>query len=459
MDLPRALERIAELEQLVASLTQQLATAHARIATLEAERRQFDERMAELERAAARQAAPFRRPEQRKIPPAQQKRPGRKPGHPGFSRAVPLTIDEEIEVTLPNCPRCGGKLRGCEPLVQVIEEIPPLRPHVVRLTTWQGQCRHCGPVHSTHSLQTSRAGGAAGVQLGPRAQGLAVLLNKHLGLTMRKTCAVLHRLAGLRVTAGGVAQLLARVARRVVPSYQELLEQLRGSPAVFADETSWWVNGPKWWLWVFTNPNTTVYRVEQRRNAEVVNNTLGDYAGMLVSDCLNSYDSLDCRKHKCVAHHLRAIRQARDRPDTPDPSYLDHWQSLFKTVCVWHRLRATLPVEMFDIGKQGLASTCARLLAQEVTQPGDVAVRNRLLKQQPHLLGCLQEPAAEPTNNRAERALRPAVIARKLSCGNKTLAGKQTWEILASLTQTCAQRGQDFITWLTPKLQLASVVG
>jgi transposase len=95
------------------------------------------------------------------------------------------------------------------------------------------------------------------------------------------------------------------------------------------------------------------------------------------------------------------------------------------------------------------------LLSQAVSQPGDAAVRNRLSKQRPHLLTCLYDPAVEPTNDRAERALRPAVIARKLSSGNKTEAGRDCWQILASLAATCHQRAEDFVTYLPNHLPLS----
>ena len=74
------------------------------------------------------------------------------------------------------------------------------------------------------------------------------------------------------------------------------------------------------------------------------------------------------------------------------------------------------------------------------------------------MLGCLFDPAAEPTNNRAERSLRPAVIARKVSCGNKTESGKSAWQRLTSLAETCAQRGHDFATWLASCLPLNAAV-
>jgi transposase len=451
---------VSQLREENARLRQQLAEALERIAQLEQENSRLQQRLDELERESARQAAPFRRGEAKKVPPGERKRPGRKPGHPGAYRQRPAHVDEEIEVPLEACPCCGGPLQDRRPLVQYIEEIPPLRPKVVRLTTWQAACASCGQVQSVHPLKTSVAGGAAEVQLGPRALALAAFLNKHHGLTMRKTCAVLKKLFGLSLTPGGLSQALDRAAEKVWPSYEALREQLRGSPAVFADETSWWVGGSGWWLWTFTNPQATLYVVDESRGAEVVREVLGDdFQGMLVSDCLASYDPLMCRKHKCIAHHLRAIAKARERPDTKDRSYLDHWRGLFKTVGYLYGLRGILTPEDFAAKRAHVEQTCRELLNQVVTQPGDVAVQKRLLKHWPHLLGCLYEPAAEPTNNRAERQLRPAVIARKLSCGNKTQRGKRTWQALASLAATCQQTARDFLDFLVARLPLAPQLG
>ena len=150
--------------------------------------------------------------------------------------------------------------------------------------------------------------------------------------------------------------------------------------------------------------------------------------------------------------------RARDRPDTPDGSYLQQWKWLFKAVVALWKARPKMTEAAFVQERARIEACCQRLLAEPVTQPGDVAVQNRLLKQWPHLLGCLDEPAAEPTNNRAERSLRGAVIARKLSCGNRTERGKRTWDS-ASLAATCQQNADDFIDWLAPQLSLAPHVG
>lgn len=437
-----------------------IAELQSRLVELEAENERLRQRVAELEQAVARQAAPFRRRESKKVAPEQQRRPGRPPGHPGTRRAIPAHIDEELAVPLPECPHCGGPVSGLEPVVQYLEELPVPRVHVTKLTTYRGECPRCGEVRSTHPRQVSTAGGAAEVMLGARAQAVATALKVEQGLTARRACAVLKEVCGLSLSPGGLTQLTARIAGKVQPLYDGLIDRLRGRRAVFADETSWYVGRPGWWLWVFTTPEETVYHVDDSRGSAVVREMLGDdFAGMLVSDCLSSYDPPACAKHKCLAHHLRAIAQARARPDTPDPRYLDQWRRLFAAVHAQWKAREALSADRFAELRQRLEDWCARLLHQPVTQPGDVAVQNRLLKQWRHLLGCLEEPAAEPTNNRAERALRPAVIARKLSCGNKTEAGRTTWQTLTSLAATCRQQRESFIDYLAPRLPLLTGAG
>lgn len=449
---------IAQLQKEVRELREQLGQALQRAERAEDENARLKQRLQELEREAARQAAPFRRRERKKVQPDQKKRPGRKPGHAGASRRVPDRVDEEIVVPLEGCPHCRGPLENRAPLMQYIEDLPPVEPHITRLITWSGECPRCGEVRSTHPLQTSLGQGAAGVQLGPRALAVATMLNKQLGLPMRKTCLVLKRLCGLSITPGGLSQALGRVAGKVQAEYGQLAERVRTSKAVFADETSWWVGGPGWWLWVFTTPEgVTLYRVEDQRGPQVVERVLGDdFAGILVSDCLSSYDRAAYRKHKCIAHHLQAISKARERPDTPDPAYLDEWSTLFQQVITLYHERDRYSPGQFAEERSRVSAWVDRLLDHPCTQSGDVAVQNRLLKQHAHLLGCLEDTAAEPTNNRAERALRPAVIARKLSCGNKTDAGRRCWQILTSLAATSTGLATDFVEFLAARLPLAT---
>jgi len=244
-------KRLKDLAKDVRALKAKVRRQDKRIDELVAENTALREQLEQARRQAARQAAPFRRRDKKKTSDDQKKPPGRKDGHKGHCRKVPDHIDEQVEVPLDGCPKCGGQVDNVHRIEQFIEEIPPVRPRVVRLVTYEADCRRCGVVHSSHPLQTSRGRGAAKVQLGPRALAIAVALNKHLGLTMRKTCRVLKQVFSLRLTPGGLSQASDRVADRLADEYEQLVQDIRGSPAVNADETSWWVGGPGYWLWVF----------------------------------------------------------------------------------------------------------------------------------------------------------------------------------------------------------------
>jgi transposase len=456
---------IGELYLLIDELWERLDGQQQRIdeltaqnARLTEENKQLKVQLEQARTEAARQAAPFRRPERKKVPQDKQKRPGRPVGHPGVNRPVPNHVDEFISVPLEACPHCGGPVADCLPLDQYIEEIPPVRPKVIKLTTYQGHCGQCGDVASTHPLKTGKGYLASKVHLGPRALALAATLNKQHGLSMRKTCRVLGDLCGLKLSAGGLSQALDRLADRLKPDYQGLFVDLRAGPATYVDETSWWVGGPGHWLWVFTSPTTTLYQVEKRRTAAVVTEVLTpNYPGVLVSDCLNIYDTVPFeRKHKCIAHHQKAIREQLDSPELRDRTYLENWRTFFRDVSAlwkhWHQLME----EDRNVAREALSKRRNDLLYRvELTQPQDKKIRNRLQKQKPFLLTCLNRPdAVEPTNNRAERALRPAVIARKVSCGNKTERGKRTWQVLTSLLATWWQRGQEAVAQLATRAGL-----
>ena len=445
----------ARWEEERAALLAEIRMLSGEVARLESENNRLRKQLAETERKKARQAGPFRRHAKNKVAEQDRKQPGRQPGHPGANRQVPEQIDEQVEAPLCGCPQCGGAVDKVRAVEQYIQELPKIQPVTTKVTTYVGQCAQCGEVRSTHPLQTSTAEGAAKVQVGPRVLAWAAELNKRLGLSMRKTCSLFERLLGLTLTPGGLSQALDRVAQRCRGEYYRIFDQVRESPAVYADETSWWVGEAGWWLWTFTTPQATLYRVEQSRGKGIVRKTLGrDFPGVLVTDCGRMYDEIQCRKHKCIAHHLQAIKRARDLQDSP--FYLDEWVEFFRRVIALWKERPQLPPPEFESRRADLEQQRDELLQRKLRWKGDQAVQKRLQRQKAHLLTCLQDPHVEPTNNRAERSLRPAVIARKLSCGNRTILGKQTWEIIHTLAVTCHQKAQPLIDYLTPKLQLAA---
>jgi transposase len=448
--------QVVESQQLVVELRFQLAQSQSQLLLAQAQLKQSQSELAlaqsqlaqalkrieELERSSHRQSAPFRRKKK-----GGTGQPGRKPGFRGTYRRPPPQIDHEVEVPLEirTCPDCQSPLDR-RPLTQLIEEIPPIRPEVTRLTTWHATCPCCQKQwHSEHELQVSSAQGAAGVHLGPRATALATILKSHFGLPLGRVAGVLERGFGLSISRGGLSHLLHRMAKKAQPAYEELLEKIRGSRAVHADETSWYVGQPKYWLWVFTTPQYTLYHVDESRGRAVAEKILGsNFPGVLITDCAAAYAHLPYKQHKCIPHHLRRLSEFREREDTLDTTYLDTCEQFWKQVIALSQARLHMDVEEYAAEYRSLKARLEILLTQPVQQIGDRKFQTRMKNAQPHLLGCL-EHHVEASNNRAERAIRPAVIARKLSCGNKTAHGAQTWEILVSHCTTLYQQGQDLV--------------
>jgi hypothetical protein len=425
---------------------------------LKARLNQLEEELAAAKKAGARQAAPFRRRERLKKPEEEKKKPGQKEGHQGHYREAPSEIDETVEVPLPCCPHCQAELHQVSPLEQVIEELPEFRPQRYKIVTYQGVCPEHGLVRSTHPLQTSTAVGAAGTHLGPRAQATAVALSHRTGMSVRKVCETLRTFFGLSLSPGGLSQILQRTSNYTVGWYDQIVDQIRHSKAVFADETSWYVGQPGWWLWDFTTHDATLYVVDESRGSDVVHEVLGDFDGILVSDCLATYNPIDCRKHKCIAHHLRALKEQEERLEKRGVQslYLMMWKLHLKDVITTWNDHARMSPEVWTAKVKQLERGVDNLLDQSPPEPEEVRFRERLRRQRPHLLGCLHDTAAEPTNNLAERDLRPAIISRKISCGNKTVRGKTAWERLRSISVTAAKQSMSLVDSLAPYLTLES---
>jgi len=440
-----AYERIIDLSIQNAQLRRQLEQKEAALQQSQALVQRLHEQMEELERGAHRQAAPFRREEKERNPnPA---RPGRKPGHVGAYRPKPDHIDQRIHEPLEGCPHCQGPLQDKRQLTQYIEEIPVVRPHVTELITEEGWCPRCQQeVYSTHPLQTGRAEGAAQVQLGPRALALATDLSRDKGLSMRKTVAVLQGHFGLKLTPGGLALALQRVGRRAAPEYEKMPALLQSSAVVHADETGWWVGEPGWYLHVFATPTLTYYVVIDSRAGAVALAVLGDqFAGTLVSDCLNIYDDLNSSQQKCYSHHLKAVSVACQLHPQQGEGYLLQIQALLRTAICLKALQDSAEVHHFQLCVDQLKARAQALLEAPRADVQEEKVRRRLWKQRDHLFTFLERAEVPATNNLAERQLRPGVIARKISCGNKTPKGALAWARVSSLAATCRQKGESFL--------------
>ena len=413
---------------------------------LKRENEQLKKELAATRRAGKRQAAPFSKGAPKPNPRPAGRRAGRRHGRHGHRRA-PASIDEVIDVPLPNvCLHCGGGVAETRVAIQIQEDLPVVRPHVRRFDVHVGCCCRCGcRVQGRHPLQTTDALGAASTHLGPHAVALIVLLNKQLGLSHGKIAVLLRDWFGLPVRPSAVTHALHRAARQAAPTYEALREQVRGSPVVSPDETSWKVAGELWWLWAFATATTVVYAIQHGRGFDEAAAVLGaDFEGVLVRDGWAPYRQFEQAGHQtCLAHLIRRcceIAEAHPRAGWPR-----RVKSILQdAVDVRDRLATG------EISAHGAAIARGQLTSQLLElldAPGGLADCHRLAAhltiELPALFSFLFDPTVDATNWRAEQALRPAVVNRKVSGGNRSQRGAGTQQILSSLVQTVRLRGLD----------------
>ncbi|MCY3820115.1 MAG: IS66 family transposase [Gammaproteobacteria bacterium] len=399
--------------------------------------------LAAARRAGKRQAAPFAKDR----PQGRGRRPGRRAGalygrH--ARRPRPERVDQVLEAPVPTaCPDCGGSVEVTRVASQYQEEIPKVRPVVRRFDIEVGHCSQCQRrVQGRHALQTSDALGAAGVQLGPGVVALVVELHTEMGVPLAKVARVLRTTFGLQVTPGGLAHLLHRMARDAAPTYRALCEQVRNAPAVTPDETGWRVGADSHWLWAFVTPETTVYAICPGRGFADATTVLGaDFAGVLVRDGWVSYRCYRAALHQtCLNHLLQRCKELQE--DHPDSFWAEQVQAVLQTgLAVRDRCNAG------ELSEHGLASVRGRLVARlgrlvDAPPPLDDAERfaGHLATEFDAVFLFLWDLTVDATNWRAEQAIRPAVVTRKVCGGNRTRHGADTQQVLASVVRTARQR-------------------
>jgi len=416
-----------------------------RVAELEAALKQLQEQLEAARRAGKRQATPFSKGKPKDRP----KKPGRKPGHAAAHRAPPDHVDRIEEAPLPpTCPKCGGAVLEDEVQVQYQVDIPRPIPTVVRqFNVHVGHCECCQRrFQGRHPDQTSDALGAAAVQIGPHALGLAAEMKHGLGVSYGKVARLLETSFGLTLDRSTVARADGRLANKLQPTYHRLILRLRRSEVVHADETGWKVAGHNAWLWVFTNDSLTVYVIDPTRAHEVVERILGeDFAGVLGCDCFLAYDALDYTQSKCAGHLLRRCAEISASKSGRAVRFSQQVARLLRAAITLKPRRAQMSAHGYAVACGRLEAALDRLLAGQYTDPDNARLAKLLRKQREHLLTCLYVEGVAPTNNAAEREIRPAVIIRKTNGCNRSEAGAHTHSILASVIRTCQKHGRDFV--------------
>lgn len=380
-----------------------------------------------------------------------KKKPGRRKGHRGISRMKPDHVDETVNLPMSECPGCGAGLGApFDVREHTQEDIVIVKKKVTTYFRYRYRCACCGKIVKAPPA----VGEMPGARIGPLAIAWSVMLKQVLGLSFGKTARVLEELCGLRVTAGALAQAAQRVATRLQPEMDTLRNAIRGSPVVNVDETGWRVGGDNWWLWAFVTKKLTLYRMAHSRGSKIILEELGeDYGGIVTADFFSAYNKLTCEQQKCLVHMLRELRDVAKKNKSAE---FATFRKLLKRIIA----DAMRLVARDDFDDDTYERRMLRILDRthvmgeaEYTDADCRRLAKRLRTHGGNMFTFLFHPGeVEPHNNRAERAIRPAVVIRKMSGGSRTPAGASATADLMSLASTCDLNGHNFVSYLLKAL-------
>jgi transposase len=382
-------------------------------------------------------------------PPVPKKRGGLF-GHIGWFRRKPERIDKTVELKICECPECGSKdLSECEKTEEhVQEDIILPRIEATRYRRHYYYCKSCKKVVSLKgSSELIRS------RIGPTAKSLAVFLRYAVKISERDVKALFEKAFGLRISASSIAGFRTKLKEEALPLYEKLLEMLRKGRFIHADETGWKVDGDNYWLWKFSNKKVSLSHIDPSRGQTVVANVIGDkYDGVIISDFLSAYNKIDAKaKQRCLVHILRDLRKV-----------MECWHDDMEVMGYCLRLKKILTdaMELHNEYKNKRRDESYRKRRESLkTSLDDFAFPNpnkrilarfvkRLERHKNEMLTFLYERGIDYHNNHAEQQIRPDVIFRKITFGNRSLVGAQNHSVIMSILQTAKLNGIDPLTTL-----------
>lgn len=437
---------LAELRRELKLIREENAKLRAENATLREENTALRNALDEARRAGKRQAGPF----SRNNPNPNPKKPGRKGGSEygaASRRPPPDRIDRTVEVPCPLWCSCGAEVKLEGVVRQFQTDIPPVEPLTTEYVIQFGRCTKCGlRVQGRDPGQTSDATGAVGgVQIGPRTIALAAQLNKACGLSYERINELFAQVFGLLVSRSALARAMLRLGWKSEATYQHLIEVLRKSPIVYPDETGWRVGGAKAWLWAMTTVTETVYLIERGRGFPEAATILGElFAGILGCDGWAPYRGFTkAERQLCLAHLLRRCKELLEAPPTAEcANFFEQIKAILKDALALRDRRdeGTITPHGLRSRKGKIEASMDRLLDEPDLHDESIRFALHLLTNRDALFLFLDHPDLEATNHLAEKAIRPAVINRKTSGGNRTFNGAHAQAVIMSILRTAKLR-------------------
>jgi transposase len=368
---------------------------------------------------------PYKKPRQRSTS-AVPRKAGGKPGHQGHRQG--LLAPTRVVALHPEPCVCGNTtftVTSPSYTHQVIE-LPPIAMEVTHWVVHQGWCQVCG------RWSQARVPAAHTSGYGPRFSALMGELAGTYGNGRRIVQTFCASVLGVPISLGGIQKVLDRVSQAIDPYYTVIAQHARQAPVNYIDETPWYCLNALEWLWVMASERVAFYMIHPRRSKEAFAALIDDWAGLLVSDGYGVYQHWVEARQTCLAHLIRTARGLAARQQ-PELAACGTW-ALAELQRLCHMAKAP------PTGGEWRAwyARLCKLIDQYHDRQDDAGrLVRRLLREMDSLWVFLTQRGVEPTNNRAERALRCGVLWRKRSLGTASEKGNRWVERILSLKETC----------------------
>jgi len=389
------------------------------------------------------------------------RKPGGQPGHSQMLRAlVPLEdVDKVVAVKPERCEHCQKPLHGEDPAPHrhQVTEIPKVKPEVKEYQLHTLTCEGCG-----HQTTASLPDGVRGRYFGPRLESIAALLTGAYHLSKRAAQEILCDLFGVKMSLGALSGCEERVGALLEGPVGEAHSWVQEQATAHADETGWKEGKHRAWLWELATKSVTVFLVRARRTKEAARELLGRFSGVLHTDRYGAYNIYKGLRQLCWAHLLRDFTALSEYLD-PEAGRIgkDLFRRARRLLRLWHKVRdGTWNREQYQLATVRLRGDIERSLQEGACCPHKKMRRvcRRILKHADSLWTFTRIEGAEPTNNAAERPIRPAVLWRRKSFGTQSARGSRFVERMLTATTTLRQQGRNVADYMA-EICAASVEG
>ena len=443
-----------------------------RIAELEAQLRQRDERIVALERKVAQLAEQVAKlsknssnsskpPSSDIVKPPTPAKPNRKRktkiggqlGHPKHEREPfgPEELDDTRRYRLDRCPDCGGTLRRSKANARVVQQVELIeRPiEIVEHRSEACWCARCRKnVYAPLPAEVEKGGLA-----GPNLTALVAYLKGVCHASFSTIRRFFHDVMKLKISRGQLVKLIRKATASLATMYDELLAYLPGESRLNVDETGHKENGRALWTWCFRAEMYTLFKIDPSRSSDVLIEVLGkEFDGVLGCDYFSAYrkymEDFSIAVQFCLAHLIRDVKFLLTLPDRATRNYgqrlLDGLRRLFRVI---HR-RDQMAPERFERALERARKAVLKVgrRAPQRSEAQNLATRFR--KHGRAYFQFITTPGVDPTNNLAEQAIRFVVIDRKVTQGTRSEKGRQWCERIWTAIATCAQQGRSVFEYL-----------